>query len=59
MDNIELDNLNQPEGAEGGDEGVLDDTPVDEDDFRGGLNDNDRLDDAKTSSFRKEIKDDS
>jgi hypothetical protein len=33
-DNIEQDNLNQPEGAERGeDETVIDDTPIDEDDF--------------------------
>ncbi|CAB4019675.1 Hypothetical predicted protein [Paramuricea clavata] len=56
MDTIEMNDFDQPEGAEGGDEGV---TPVDEDDFRGGLNDNDRLDDAKTSSFYEENKDDS
>ena len=49
-----MNDFNQPEGAEGGDEGVIDDTPIDEDDFRSGLNDSDRLDDAKTSSFRKE-----
>ena len=54
-----MNDFDQPEGAEGGDEGVVDDTPVDEDDFRGGLNDNDRLDDAKTSSFHEENKDDS
>jgi hypothetical protein len=55
-DNIELDNLNQPEGAEGGeDETAIDDTPVDEDDFLSGL---DGLDDAKTSSFREENRDD-
>jgi hypothetical protein len=54
--NIELDNLNQPEGAEGGeDETVIDDTPIDEDDFLSGL---DGLDDAKTSSFREENRDD-
>jgi hypothetical protein len=57
-DNIELDYLNQPEGAEGGeDETVIDDTPIDEDDFLilSGL---DGLDDAKTSSFREENRDD-
>ena len=55
-DNIELDNLNRPEGAEGGeDETVIDDTPIDEDDFVSGL---DGLDDAKTSSFREENRDD-
>ena len=55
-DNIELDNLNRPEGAEGGeDETVIDDTPIDEDDFLSGL---DGLDDAKTSSFREENRDD-
>jgi hypothetical protein len=53
MDTIEMNDFDQPEGAEGGD------TPVDEDDFWGGLNDNDRLDDAKTSSFHEENKDDS
>ena len=54
--NIELDNINQPEGAEGGeDETVIDDTPIDEDDFLSGL---DGLDDAKTSSFREENRDD-
>ena len=59
-DNIELDNTNQPEGAEGGgDETVIDDTPIDEDDFLSGLDDDQRLDDAKTSSFREENKDDS
>ena len=59
MDTIELNNLNQPEGAEGGeggeDETVIDDTPVDEDDFLSGL---DGLDDAFTSSFREENRDD-
>jgi hypothetical protein len=55
-DNIELDNLNRPEGAEGGeDETVIDNTPIDEDDFLSGL---DGLDDAKTSSFREENRDD-
>jgi hypothetical protein len=55
-DNIELDNLNRPEGAEGGeDETVIDDTPIDEDDFLSGL---DGLDEAKTSSFREENRDD-
>jgi hypothetical protein len=58
-DNIELDNLNRPEGAEGGeDETVIDDTPIDEDDFLSGLDDDQRLDDAKTSSFREENRDD-
>ena len=53
---IELDNLNRPEGAEGGeDETVIDDTPIHEDDFLSGL---DGLDDAKTSSFREENRDD-
>ncbi|CAB4026626.1 Hypothetical predicted protein, partial [Paramuricea clavata] len=47
-----MNDFDQPEGAEGGDEGVLDDTPVNEDDFRSGLDGNDRLDDAKTSSFQ-------
>ena len=55
-DTIELNNLNRPEGAEGGeDETVIDDTPIDEDDFLSGL---DGLDDAKTSSFREENRDD-
>ena len=55
-DNIELDNLNRPEGAEGGeDETVIDNTPIDEDDFISGL---DGLDDAKTSSFHEENRDD-
>ena len=54
--NLELDNLNQPEGAEGGeDQTVIDNTPIDEDDFLSGL---DGLDDAKTSSFREENRDD-
>ena len=53
---IELDNLNRLEGAEGGeDDTVIDDTPIDEDDFLSGL---DGLDDAKTSSFREENRDD-
>jgi hypothetical protein len=59
MDTIELDNLNQPEGGEGAEGGenetVIDDTPVDEDDFLSGL---DGLDDAKTSSFCEENRDD-
>ncbi|CAB3998073.1 uncharacterized transposon-derived [Paramuricea clavata] len=56
----ELDNLNLPEGAEGGeDDTVIDDTPIDEDDFLSGLTDDQRLDDAKTSSFREENRDDS
>jgi hypothetical protein len=59
-DNIELDNLNRPEGAEvGEDETVIDDTPIDEDDFLSGLTDDQRLNDAKTSSFREENRDDS
>ena len=59
-DNIELDNLNRPEGAEGGeDDTVIDDTPIDEDDFLSGIDDDQRLDDAKTSSFREENRDDS
>jgi hypothetical protein len=54
-DNIELNNLNRPEGAERGeDETVIDDTPIDEDDFLSGLDDDERLDDSKTSSFREE-----
>jgi hypothetical protein len=56
---IEMSDYNQPEGAEGGDEAVIDDTPINEDDFQDGLTDNDRLDDAKISSFREENKDDS
>ncbi|CAB4011946.1 Hypothetical predicted protein [Paramuricea clavata] len=59
-DNIELDNLNRPEGAEGGeDETVIDDTPTDEDYFLSGLDDDQRLDDVKTSSFREENENDS
>jgi hypothetical protein len=62
MDTIELDKLNRPEGDEGGDEGedetVIDDTPIDEDDFLSGLDDDQRLDDAKTSSFRVENRND-
>jgi hypothetical protein len=54
-----MNDFNRPEGdegAEGGnDEAVISDTPIDEDDFRSGL---DRLNDAKTSSFREENKDD-
>ena len=54
-----MNGFNRPEGdegAEGGnDEAVTSDTPIDEDDFCSGL---DRLDDAKTSSFREENKDD-
>jgi hypothetical protein len=56
-DTIEMNDFDQPEGAEGGeDETVIDDTPIGEDDFISGL---DGLDDAKTSSFREENKDDS
>ncbi|CAB3984361.1 Hypothetical predicted protein [Paramuricea clavata] len=55
-DNIEMGNLNPPEGAEGGDEGAIAETPLDEDGFLSGL---DGLDDAKTSSFCEENKDDS
>ncbi|CAB3992283.1 integrase core domain-containing [Paramuricea clavata] len=53
--------LKDPEdGAEGGeDETVIDDTPIDEDDFLSGLDDDQRLDDVKTSSFREENKNDS
>ncbi|CAB3979016.1 Hypothetical predicted protein [Paramuricea clavata] len=59
MDTIEMNDLNQPEGAEGGeDETVIDDTPVDEDDFLSELDDDQRLDDVKTSSFREENRDD-
>jgi hypothetical protein len=58
-DTIEMNDFDRPEGAEGGDEGVIDDTPIDEDDFLSGLTDDQRLDDAKTSSFREENKDDS
>ena len=63
MDTIELNNLNQPEGAEGG-EGGEDETNIDntfpsEDDFQAGI---DRLnrqdDDVWTSSFRKKSKND-
>ena len=54
-----MNDFNRPEsgeGAEGGDnEVVISDTPIDEDDFLSGL---DKLDDAKTSSFREENKDD-
>ncbi|CAB3980765.1 Hypothetical predicted protein [Paramuricea clavata] len=56
MDTIELDNLNRPEEAEGGDEGAIAETPLDEDGSLSGL---DGLDNAKTSSFREENKDDS
>ncbi|CAB4023669.1 Hypothetical predicted protein [Paramuricea clavata] len=60
MDTIEMNDLNRPEGAEGGeDETVIDDTPVDEDDFLSELDDDQRLDDVKTSSFREENRDDS
>ena len=62
METVEMKDLfnDRPEGAEGGeDETVIDDTPIDEDDFLSGLTDNDKLDDAKTSSFREENKDDS
>ncbi|CAB4026467.1 Hypothetical predicted protein [Paramuricea clavata] len=60
MDTIEMNDLNRPEGAEGGeDETVIDDTPIDEDDFLSGLDDDQRLDDVKTSSFREENKNDS
>jgi hypothetical protein len=59
MDTIEMNDFNRPEGdegAEGGDdEVVISDTPIDEDDFISGI---DRLDDAKTSSFREENRDD-
>ena len=58
MDTIELDNLDQPEGAKGGDEGAIAETPLDYDDFEGRLTDSDKLDDARTSSFRNENKDD-
>jgi hypothetical protein len=63
MDNIELDNLNQPEGAEGGevgeDETNIDDTPADEDDFQAGIDRLDRQDDdVRTSSFYEENKND-
>jgi hypothetical protein len=54
METIEMDNVNRPEGAEGDDEGAIAETPLDEDGFRAGLDDSDRLDDAKTSSFREE-----
>ena len=56
---MEMNDFNRPEGdegAEGGDdEVVISDTPIDEDDFISGI---DRLDDAKTSSFREENRDD-
>jgi hypothetical protein len=56
MDTIEMNDFNRPEGAEGGeDETVIDDTPIDEDDFLSGI---DGLDDAKTSSFLEENRDD-
>jgi hypothetical protein len=58
MDTIEMGNLNQPEGAEGGDEGAIAETSLDEDGFRAGLDDDQRLDDAKTSSFSEENRDD-
>jgi hypothetical protein len=57
---IEMNKLNRPEGAEGGE----DETVIDENDFRSGLDDDQRLDDdqglddAKTSSFREENSDD-
>ena len=55
-DTIEMNDFDQPEGAEGGeDETVIDDTPIDEDDFLSGI---DGLDDARTSSFREENRDD-
>ncbi|CAB3992108.1 Hypothetical predicted protein [Paramuricea clavata] len=56
MDTIEMDNLNRAEKAEGNDEGGIAETHLDEDGFLSGL---DGLDDAKTSSFREENKDDS
>jgi hypothetical protein len=54
MDTIDMNDFDRPEGAEGDDQGVIDDTPTDQDDFLSGLNDSDILDDAKTSSFREE-----
>ena len=51
-----MGNLNPPEVTEGGeDETVIDDTPIDEDELLSGL---DGLDDAKTSTFREENRDD-
>ncbi|CAB4003485.1 Hypothetical predicted protein [Paramuricea clavata] len=59
MDTIEMNDLNRPKGAEGGeDETVIDDTPTDEDDFLSGVDDDQRLDDVRTSSFREENKND-
>ena len=58
MDTIEMGNLNPPEGAEGGDEGAIAETSLDEDGFQACLDDDQRLDDAKTSSFREENRDD-
>jgi hypothetical protein len=59
-DNIELDNLNRPERAEGGeDETVIDDTPVDEDDFITRLDDLRKEDDnVRVSTFREENRND-
>ncbi|CAB4024992.1 Hypothetical predicted protein [Paramuricea clavata] len=58
-----MSDYNQPEGGEGAergdDEAVISDTPVDEDNLLFGLTDDQRLDDAKTSSFREDIKNDS
>ncbi|CAB4024072.1 Hypothetical predicted protein [Paramuricea clavata] len=57
---MEMNEFDRPEGAEGGeDETVIDDIPINEDDFLSGLDDDQRLDDVKTSSFREENKDDS
>ena len=56
---IEMNDFDQPEGAEGGDEGVIDDTPIDEDDFRASLDDLSRRDDnVRVSTFRIENRND-
>ena len=54
-----MHDINRPEGAEGaegGDEDAINETPLDEDDFLSGLDRQD--DDVRVSTFREENKDD-